>query len=248
MLTFASDSATNLHIDNGILRQRRSKSKESADARRAHLRPGGTDGRLWGLNRNAPAQFRSRSAPGPAKSDHSFTATACPGSGLDMATVDVSVTSDLSPEKAWELASDLSRFDEWLTIFGGWKSPVPDEVEVGTSVSSAIKVKGFRNVIHWRVTRYDEPKAIELVGRGKPAVCIALRMCVQEAPGRSNTGGSRASGDVASGSSADVASGSVFQVIADLTGGLLNTPVGNLVAKVLESDVRKSVMNLAALR
>ena len=105
------------------------------------------------------------------------------GSDVDMATVDVSVSSDLSPEKAWELASDLSRFDEWLTIFGGWKSEVPTQVEVGTSVSSAIKVKGFRNTIHWRVTRYDEPKAIELVGRGKPAICIALRLCVKEVPG-----------------------------------------------------------------
>ncbi|MGZ8813509.1 MAG: type II toxin-antitoxin system Rv0910 family toxin, partial [Mycobacterium sp.] len=116
-----------------------------------------------------------------------------------MATVDVSVSSDLSPEKAWELASDLSRFDEWLTIFGGWKSPVPTQVEVGTSVSSAIKVKGFRNTIHWRVTRYDEPQAIELVGRGKPAVCIALRLCVKEVPGPSGS-----SANVASGSSANV--------------------------------------------
>jgi hypothetical protein len=182
-----------------------------------------------------------------------------------MATVDVSVSSDLSPEKAWELASDLSRFDEWLTIFGGWKSPVPTQVEVGTTVSSAIKVKGFRNTIHWRVTRYDEPKAIELVGRGKPAVCIALRLCVKEirpgagsdvasgsspdvASGSSPDVASGSSPNVASGSSPDVASGSEFQVIADLTGGLLNTRVGNLVAKVLESDVRRSVMNLAALR
>jgi hypothetical protein len=148
-----------------------------------------------------------------------------------MARVDVSVSSDLTPENAWKLASDLSRFDEWLTIFGGWKSPVPSQVEVGTAVSSAIKVKGFRNTIHWRVTRYDEPRTIELVGRGKPAVCIALRLCVKEIPGASN----------------DVTSGSEFQVIADLTGGLLNTRVGSLVAKVLESDVRKSVANLAAL-
>lgn len=142
-----------------------------------------------------------------------------------MATVDVMVSSDLSPERAWELASDLRRFDEWLTIFGGWRSEVPTEVEVGTCVSSQIKVKGFRNVIHWRVTRYDEPKALELVGRGRPAVCIALRLCVK-----------------------DDKPGSTFQVIAELTGGLLNTRVGNLVAKVLESDVRKSVQRLAALR
>ena len=142
-----------------------------------------------------------------------------------MATVDVTVSSDLSPEHAWVLASDLRRFDDWLTIFGGWRGDVPSHVEVGTCVSSLIKVKGFRNTIHWRVTRYDEPKTIEWVGRGRPGICIALRLCVK-----------------------DNKPGSVFQVIAELTGGLLNTRIGNLVAKVLESDVRKSVSKLASLR
>jgi len=141
-----------------------------------------------------------------------------------MATVDVAVSSDLNPDQAWALASDLRRFDDWLTIFGGWRSDVPSYVAVGTCVSSLIKVKGFRNTIHWRVTRYDEPKTIELVGRGRPGICIALRLCVK-----------------------DNKPGSTFQVIAELTGGLLNTRVGNLVAKVLESDVRKSVSRLAQL-
>ena len=150
-----------------------------------------------------------------------------------MAMVDVAVSSDLNPDQAWALASDLRRFDDWLTIFGGWRSDVPSHVEVGTCVSSLIKVKGFRNTIHWRVTRYDEPRTIELVGRGRPGICIALRLCVKE---------------IRPGSSSKVASGSVFQVIAELTGGLLNTRVGNLVAKVLESDVRKSVCQLAMLR
>jgi hypothetical protein len=141
-----------------------------------------------------------------------------------MAKVDVLVSSDVTPERAWALASDLRRFDEWLTIFAGWRSEVPSQVEVGTCVSSCIKVKGFRNTVHWRVTRYDEPKLIELVGRGRPGIRIALTLCVR-----------------------DDRPGSTFQVIADLSGGLLSTPVGRLVAKVLESDVRKSVENLAAL-
>ncbi|RAV05977.1 SRPBCC family protein [Mycolicibacterium sp. GF69] len=142
-----------------------------------------------------------------------------------MAAVDVSVSSDLSPQKAWELASDLSRFDEWLTIFGGWRSEVPADIEVGTCVSSLIKVKGFRNTIHWQVTRYDDPKVIELVGRGRPGIRICLTLCVREQK-----------------------NGSTFQVVADLSGGLLNTRIGTLVAKVIESDVRKSVDNLASLR
>ena len=149
-----------------------------------------------------------------------------------MAKVDVLVSSDVSPETAWALASDLRRFDEWLTIFAGWRGEVPSQVEVGTCVSSCIKVKGFRNTVHWRVTRYDEPKLIELVGRGRPGIRIALTLCVEE---------------IETGSRLNAASGSVFQVIADLSGGLLSTPVGRLVAKVLESDVRKSVENLAAL-
>lgn len=143
-----------------------------------------------------------------------------------MATVDVSVTSDLTPERAWTLASDLQRFDEWLTIFGGWKSTVPAEIDVDTQVSSLIRVKGFRNVIHWQVTRYDEPKEIELVGRGRGGVCIALTLQVEPAQ----------------------RDGSSFRVIAELTGGLLNTPVGNVVAKVIKGDVRRSVCNLAELR
>jgi hypothetical protein len=155
------------------------------------------------------------------------------GNGVDMAKVDVAVSSDLSPQQAWALASDLRRFDEWLTIFGGWRSEVPAQIEVGTCVSSCMKVKGFRNVVHWRVTRYDEPKLIELVGRGRPGIRIAMTLCVKE---------------VRTGASSKVASGSVFQVVADLSGGLLSTPLGRFVAKVLESDVRTSVQNLAALR
>jgi hypothetical protein len=48
-----------------------------------------------------------------------------------MARIDVSVSSEMTPEHAWELASDLNRCDEWLTIFGGWRSEVPSTIEKG---------------------------------------------------------------------------------------------------------------------
>ena len=142
-----------------------------------------------------------------------------------MATIDVTVSTDLAPEQAWKLASDLHRFDEWLTIFGGWRSEVPADIDVGTCVSSCIKVKGFRNIIHWRVTRYDEPTLIEMNGAGRGGVRISLTIEVQ-----------------------DNEPGSNFHVVAELSGGLLNTRIGKLVARVLQSEVRKSVTNLAALR
>lgn len=142
-----------------------------------------------------------------------------------MAKVDVSVASDLNPDQAWKLASDLQRFDEWLTIFAGWQSRPPEVVEAGTKVSSLIKVKGFRNTIHWEVTDYEEPHRIQLRGRGRGGVQIALAMTV-----------------------ADDQPGSTFHLVADLSGGLLSGPVGALVAAVLKADVRRSVQNLADLR
>jgi hypothetical protein len=138
--------------------------------------------------------------------------------------VDVSTTSDLSPQAAWKLASDLSRFGDWMTIFGGWRGQIPSTIEEGTRVSSLIKVKGFRNTIHWEVTRYDEPTAIELAGRGRGGVQITVAMGVT-----------------------DNQPGSTFDLSAGLSGGVLNGPLGKLVAKIIKSDVRKSVCNLAAL-
>jgi len=141
-----------------------------------------------------------------------------------MASVDVSVSSDLTREQAWKLASNLHRFDEWLTIFGGWKSPVPDVIEKGTKASSLIKVKGFRNVIHWEVKRYDPPTRIEMGGTGRGGVRIALGMTI-----------------------ADDRPGSKFHLLAEFSGALLNGPVGSIVARILRSDVERSVRNLAAL-
>ena len=141
-----------------------------------------------------------------------------------MARVDVSTSSDVDPASAWKLASDLRRFDEWMTIFGGWRGKVPSTIQEGTRVSSCIKVKGFRNTIHWIVTHYDEPKSVELQGRGRGGIRIAIKMSV-----------------------ADDHPGSTFHLIANLSGGVLSGPVGKLVARILRSDVRKSVENLAAL-
>jgi Polyketide cyclase / dehydrase and lipid transport len=142
-----------------------------------------------------------------------------------LAQVDVSTSSDLEPEAAWKLASDLGRFHEWMTIFGGWRGKVPSTIEEGTQISSCVKVKGFRNVVHWTVTRYDEPKSIELQGRGRGGIRIGVTMTVT-----------------------DKDPGSTFHLTADLKGGVLSGPIGKVVARVLRSDVRKSVNNLAVLQ
>jgi hypothetical protein len=41
--------------------------------------------------------------------------------------------------------------------------------------------------------------------------------------------------------------GSTFHLLAEFSGALLNGPVGSIVARILRSDVERSVRNLAAL-
>lgn len=143
-----------------------------------------------------------------------------------MATISVSVNMPEDPQGAWDKASALDRFDEWMTIHGGWCSPPPKDLGKGTEVESLVKVKGFRNTIAWTFTEYKEPELIEMSGRGKGGIKISLTIHVREAPG----------------------GGSTLTLDAYFGGGVLFGPVGKVVAKALDHDVKQSVANLAALR
>jgi hypothetical protein len=176
---------------------------------------------MWQSNSIRPGPASDRRAGSAGRRVYRGTAR---GYLSPVAQVDAPTASDLSPESAWKLASDLDRFGDWMTIFAGWRGAVPAKVEKGTRVSSCVKVKGFRNVIHWTVTRYDEPNAIKLSGRGRGGIRIAVAMTVT-----------------------DNHPGSTLNMTADLTGGVLNGPIGRLVARIVRSDVHKSVCNLAAL-
>ena len=61
-----------------------------------------------------------------------------------MAKLSVSIDVPLSPEQAWEAASDLSRFDEWLTIHRVWRSKLPETLDKGTKISSIVEVSNPR--------------------------------------------------------------------------------------------------------
>ena len=68
-----------------------------------------------------------------------------------MAKLSVSVDVPLPPEKAWECASDLSRYKEWLTIHRVWRSKLPETLEKGTVIESIVEVKGMPNRIKWTI-------------------------------------------------------------------------------------------------
>ncbi len=135
-----------------------------------------------------------------------------------MAKLSVSVDVPLPPEEAWECASDLSRYKEWLTIHRVWRSKIPDTLDKGTVIESIVEVKGMPNRIKWTIVHFKPPEAMTLDGDGVGGVKVKL------------IGKVKPSGD-----------GSTVTFGVHLGGPALFGPIGTVVAAALKGDIRASL-------
>ena len=141
-----------------------------------------------------------------------------------MAKLSVSVDVPLPPEKAWECASDLSRFNEWLTIHRVWRSTLPDTLDKGTTIESIVEVKGMANRVKWTIVHYKPPQSMTLNGDGRGGVKIKLIARVTP------------SGD-----------DSTVTLDVHLGGPALFGPIGMVVAGALKGDIRESLNTFVAV-
>ena len=65
--------------------------------------------------------------------------------------------------------SEVSTLGDWLVLHEAWRSDVPDELAVGTTVEGIVRVKGMRNRVKWTVVTWDPPRQLALSGVGKAA-------------------------------------------------------------------------------
>jgi carbon monoxide dehydrogenase subunit G len=135
-----------------------------------------------------------------------------------MAKLSVSIDVPLPPEKAWEDASNLSRYKEWLTIHRVWRSKLPEQLEKGTVIDSIVEVKGMPNRLTWTIVNYKPPESMTLDGVGVGGVKVKLIAKVK--PNGDN---------------------SVVSLDVHLGGPALFGPIGMLVAASLKSDIRESL-------
>ena len=138
-----------------------------------------------------------------------------------MAKLSVSVDVPLSPEKAWEAASDLSRYQDWLSIHRVWRSTLPETLEKGTKLSSIVEVKGMLNLVRWTIVNYKPPQSMTLDGDGKGGVKVKLIGKIK--PADKDPAGSTVTFDV------------------HLGGPALFGPIGMVVAGALKGDIRDSL-------
>jgi len=138
-----------------------------------------------------------------------------------MAKLSVSIDVPVPREKAWQNASNLSRYKEWLTIHRVWRSALPEQLEKGTVIESIVEVKGMPNRIRWTIVNYKPPEAMTLNGEGTGGVKVKLIAKVKpKAPDNHD---------------------SVVTLDVHLGGPALFGPIGMIVAAALKSDIRESL-------
>jgi carbon monoxide dehydrogenase subunit G len=144
-----------------------------------------------------------------------------------VAKLSVSVDVPLPPEQAWEYASDLSRFKEWLTIHRVWRSTLPETLEKGTVIESIIEVKGMANRVRWTIVNYKPPQSMTLNGDGRGGVKVKLIAKITPTGPDGKT--------------------STVTFDTHLGGPALFGPIGMVVASALKGDIRQSLNNFVSV-
>lgn len=142
-----------------------------------------------------------------------------------MAKISVSVDVPLAPEQAWQHASDLSRYKEWLTIHRVWRSTLPETLDKGTEVESIVEVKGMPNRVKWTIVNFKPPEAMTLNGVGVGGVKVKLIGKVRPGPSTAQDG----------------VAASVVTLDVHLGGPALFGPIGMIVAAALRGDIKASL-------
>jgi uncharacterized protein YndB with AHSA1/START domain len=141
-----------------------------------------------------------------------------------MAKVNMSVELPASPEKAWAVMSDMSRFEDWLSIHQGWRSELPAEIGVGSKMTEIVSVMGMANKIEWTVNTYQPPALLEISGTGMAGVKVSLSLSVT--PG---------------------GTGSLASIDAEFSGQMVVGPIGTAVEKSTKAELAKSLAELTKL-
>jgi uncharacterized protein YndB with AHSA1/START domain len=141
-----------------------------------------------------------------------------------VAKLELSRDLSMSPEDAWEHASNLSELGDWLQMHEGWRGEVPTELTVGTTIVGVAGAKGMRNRVKWTIRELDPPRMLAITGDGVGGTKYALKMSV-----------------------APTTSGCSFSVTIDLGGRPLFGPIGMAAARAVKGDIERSIRKFESL-
>ena len=141
-----------------------------------------------------------------------------------MAKLELSRSLPMSADDAWAHVSDLSTLGDWMVLHQGWRSDLPGELAVGTTIVGVAGAKGMRNRVTWTVRELDPPKTLAISGEGVGGTRYKLSMNV-----------------------ADTKDGCAFTLRMDLGGAPLFGPIGAAAARAVKGDLDASIKKFEKL-
>ncbi|KUI32411.1 hypothetical protein AU196_16160 [Mycobacterium sp. IS-1742] len=141
-----------------------------------------------------------------------------------MAKLELTRELSLDPDDAWAHASNLAELGDWLVMHEGWRSELPDELVVGTTIVGVAGAKGMRNRVTWTIKHVDPPTLLEVDGKGVGGTRYGMRMAVRP-----------------------TSSGCAFTVTLELGGAPLFGPIGAAAARAVKGDIDRSIRRFEEL-
>jgi carbon monoxide dehydrogenase subunit G len=142
-----------------------------------------------------------------------------------MAHVNTSAEIAASQENVWKVVSDLSTFDQWMTVHDKWYGDAPTNLAVGSTFSEQCTVMGMSNKIDWVVEEYAVPSVLKISGKGLAGAQITFTFSVEPA------------GDAAS----------TVTIDADFTGQMVVGAIGAAIERASDKECKASLEKLAGL-
>jgi carbon monoxide dehydrogenase subunit G len=142
-----------------------------------------------------------------------------------MAKANVAHEIPADPETTWKVLSDVSRYDEWLTIHDKFYGEPPTEIGEGTAFTQQATIMGMSNKIDWVVQQYDAPRSMTINGKGLAGADITFVMAV--AP--------------------NATGGSTTTIDAEFTGQMVVGAIGAAIERASVKECEASLAKLAEL-
>jgi ligand-binding SRPBCC domain-containing protein len=103
-----------------------------------------------------------------------------------MANVHATINIDAPVQDVWDVATDVGRMSEWVSIHRDFPGSTPDSVAVGTTFQQTLSVAGTPFGVEWTATEVNGPESLAWEGTGPAGTTARTRYALT-----SENGGTR---------------------------------------------------------
>lgn len=141
-----------------------------------------------------------------------------------MPSVTKTVELGVPPAEAFALATDPSRFAEWLTLHKAWPNGAPSSAAPGDEFVQQLAIMGMPADVSWKVQEHEVPTRFVLTGAGPMGAQLTTRI-----------------------SAVPAAEGTTISYEAEFSGGGIQGPMGEMVTQKAGEELETSLAKLKDL-